>query len=41
MFEITDDKLRDELKKLEIDEITPVEALQKLNELKKKVKNGK
>jgi len=41
MFEIKDDKLRDELRDLEIDKITPVEALNKLNELKKKVKNEK
>jgi DNA mismatch repair protein MutS len=38
MFEIKDDKLRDELKEVEIDNITPMEALNKLNELKKKVK---
>ena len=38
MFEIKDDKLRDELRDLEIDKITPVEALNKLNELTKKVK---
>lgn len=41
MFEIKDDKLRDELRDLEIEKITPVEALNKLNELKKKVKNEK
>jgi len=41
MFEFKDDKLRDELRELEIDKITPVEALNKLNELKKKVKNEK
>ena len=41
MFEFKDDKLRDELRDLEIDKITPVEALNKLNELKKKVKNEK
>jgi DNA mismatch repair protein MutS len=41
MFEIKDDKIRDEIKNLEIDKITPIEALSKLNELKKKVKNEK
>ena len=39
MFEIKDDKIRDELKELEVNNLTPVEALNKLNELKKKVKN--
>jgi DNA mismatch repair protein MutS len=41
MFEIKDDKIRDELKGVEIDNITPMEALNKLNELKKKVRNEK
>jgi DNA mismatch repair protein MutS len=41
MFEIRDDKIRDEIKGMEIDNITPMEALNKLNELKKKVKNEK
>jgi DNA mismatch repair protein MutS len=39
MFEFKDDKIRDELKEVEIDNITPMEALNKLNELKKKVKD--
>ncbi|MEJ2196906.1 MAG: DNA mismatch repair protein MutS, partial [Ignavibacteriaceae bacterium] len=39
MFEIKDDKIRDELKDLEVNNLTPVEALNKLNELKKKVKD--
>ena len=39
MFEIKDDKIRDELKDLQIDGLTPIEALNKLNELKKKVKD--
>jgi DNA mismatch repair protein MutS len=41
MFEIRDDKIRDEIKGMEIDNITPMEALNKLNELKKKVKDEK
>ncbi len=41
MFEIKDDKLRDEIKDIEIDNLTPVEALNKLNELKRKVKSEK
>jgi DNA mismatch repair protein MutS len=41
MFEIKDDKIRDELKDLQIDGLTPIEALNKLNELKKKVKDEK
>jgi len=39
MFEIKDDKIRDEIKDLEVNQLTPLEALNKLNELKKKVKN--
>ncbi|MBE7477424.1 MAG: DNA mismatch repair protein MutS [Ignavibacteriota bacterium] len=38
IFEYQDDKLRGELKDLEIEKLTPLEALNKLNELKKKVK---
>jgi DNA mismatch repair protein MutS len=41
MFEIRDDKIRDEIKDMEIDNITPMEALNKLNQLKKKVKDEK
>ncbi len=41
MFEIKDDKIRDEIKDLKIDNITPMEALNKLNELKRKVKDEK
>jgi len=37
LFEVRDDKLRAELKDLAIDNLTPLEALNKLNELKKKV----
>lgn len=37
LFEIKDDELREELRKLELDKMTPLEAMQKLAELKKKV----
>ena len=36
LFEMKDDKLREELKKLDIEKMTPLEALQKLAEMKKK-----
>lgn len=38
LFEIKDDKLRTEIGDIEIDSLTPIQALNKLNELKKKVK---
>jgi DNA mismatch repair protein MutS len=38
IFEFQDDKIRGEIKDLEIEKLTPLEALNKLNELKKKVK---
>jgi DNA mismatch repair protein MutS len=38
IFEFQDDQLRGEIKDLEIEKLTPLEALNKLNELKKKVK---
>ena len=38
IFEFQDDKLRGEITDLEIEKLTPLEALNKLNELKKKVK---
>jgi DNA mismatch repair protein MutS len=38
MFELKDDELRGELNELEINNLTPIEALNKLHELKKKVK---
>jgi DNA mismatch repair protein MutS len=41
MFEIKDDKLRGEIDGIEIDKLTPIDALNKLNELKRKVKNDK
>jgi DNA mismatch repair protein MutS len=39
LFEFQNDKLRGEIDGIEIDKLTPIEALNKLNELKKKVKN--
>ncbi len=41
LFEFKDDKLREELKGIEVDNLTPVEALNKLNELKKKITEDK
>jgi DNA mismatch repair protein MutS len=38
MFEFHDDELRGEINELEINNLTPIEALNKLHELKKKVK---
>ncbi len=38
LFEMKDDKLRKEISGLEIDSLTPIDALNKLNELKKKAK---
>ena len=35
LFEMKDDKLREEIRKLDIEKLTPLEALQKLAELKK------
>ncbi len=40
LFEIKDDKIRDEIKDIEINNLTPLEALNKLSELKKKVKEN-
>lgn len=37
LFEVVDDKFRDEIKNMEIDNLTPLEALNKLSELKKKM----
>jgi len=39
LFEVQDDKLRGEIDQIEIDKLTPIEALIKLNELKKRVKD--
>jgi DNA mismatch repair protein MutS len=36
LFEMKDDVLREELKKIDIDKMTPIEALQKLAEMKKR-----
>jgi DNA mismatch repair protein MutS len=40
LFEIKDDKLRDEINDIEINNLTPIEALNKLSELKKKIKDN-
>jgi DNA mismatch repair protein MutS len=40
LFEFRDDKLRGEINEIEIERLTPLEALNKLNELKKKVKDA-
>lgn len=37
LFEMKDDKLREEFKKMNIEKMTPLEALQKLAEIKKKI----
>ncbi|MBI5022539.1 MAG: DNA mismatch repair protein MutS [Ignavibacteriales bacterium] len=41
LFEMKDDKLREELKKLDLEKMTPLEAMQKLVELKKKIQDEK
>ena len=38
LFEVQDDKLRGEIDEIEIDKLTPLDALNKLSELKKKAK---
>ena len=40
LFEIKDDKIRGEINDIEINNLTPLEALNKLSELKKKVKDN-
>ncbi len=40
LFEMKDDALRDELKKIDVEKMTPLEALQKLAELKSKITKG-
>jgi len=40
LFEMKDEKLREELKKMDVDAMTPLEALQKLSEMKKKMSKG-
>ncbi len=37
LFEMRDDRLREEIKKLDLEKMTPIEALQKLAELKKRL----
>ncbi|HPN36810.1 MAG TPA: DNA mismatch repair protein MutS [Melioribacteraceae bacterium] len=39
LFELCDDELRNEISNIPIDNLTPIEALNKLNELKKKIEN--
>ncbi|MBX3007738.1 MAG: DNA mismatch repair protein MutS [Melioribacteraceae bacterium] len=41
LFEVKDDKLRQEISDISIDNITPMEALHKLSELKKKIDESK
>ncbi|MFC2084800.1 DNA mismatch repair protein MutS [Bacteroidota bacterium] len=41
LFEVRDDEIRTEISDIEIDNITPIEALTKLDQLKKKVKKNK
>jgi DNA mismatch repair protein MutS len=40
LFEMKDDRLREELRKIDIEKLTPLEALQRLAELKKLLPNG-
>lgn len=40
MFEMKDDKLRDELRSIDIERMTPLEAMQKLAELKRRLENS-
>ncbi|MGE5497690.1 MAG: MutS-related protein, partial [Syntrophothermus sp.] len=40
LFEVKDDSLRQEISGMQLDSITPIEALNKLNELKKKIENS-
>ncbi len=39
LFEIKDDKIREEIQDIELNNLTPLEALNKLSELQKKVRN--
>ncbi len=39
LFEVKDDRLREELKRIDIDTLTPLEAMQKLADLKKRMEN--
>lgn len=40
LFEMNDSKIREELKKVDVNNLTPIQALQKLNELKETLKDG-
>ena len=40
LFEFKDDELRGELKNIELENLTPIDALNKLNELQKKVRKN-
>lgn len=40
LFELNDSKLRDEILSLDLDNMTPIQALMKLHELKGKIKSG-
>ncbi|HZW39647.1 MAG TPA: DNA mismatch repair protein MutS [Ignavibacteriaceae bacterium] len=40
LFEVKDDKIRDEINEIEINNLTPLDALNKLSELKRKVKEN-
>jgi len=37
LFEMKDERLREDIRKLEVEKMTPLEALQRLAELKKRV----
>ncbi|RJP57394.1 MAG: DNA mismatch repair protein MutS [Ignavibacteriales bacterium] len=41
MFEVKDDKLRQEISNMQLEGLTPLDALNKLNELQKKIKDNK
>ncbi|MGE5679334.1 MAG: MutS-related protein, partial [Bacillota bacterium] len=40
LFEVKDDSIRQEISSIQLDNITPLEALNKLNELKRKIENA-
>ena len=40
LFEMNDSKIREELNKVDVNNLTPIQALQKLNELKEALKDG-
>jgi DNA mismatch repair protein MutS len=41
MFEVKDDHLRKEISDMQLEGLTPLDALNKLNELQKKIKDEK